>query len=142
MAKGSTGNPVDVQEKLLNLADTLNGADDRTLTELRDLLNDLSIGQTNKNGASAHGQDTDDGTGSTLNGGTSLTIPENFGVRVKALTNNAGPVYVGASGVDDTTGFQLTPNSGVVLYVKDISSISIYAPNSGDGVSWIVEQSS
>jgi len=95
----------------------------------------------NKDVEPVAGQDTDDTTGSVLNGGTSLSVPDNFGVRVKALANNTDPVYVGGSGVSASDGFQLTPNSGVVLYVSDINMISLIASTAGDGVSWIIEQS-
>lgn len=138
MAGGSGGLSDKVTDNLANLL----GSSDITLTDLRDLLNSLEVGQTNKVGAPAHGQDTDDGTGSQVNGGTSIPVPDNFGVRVKALSNNTDPVYIGGSGVTSADGFQLTANSGVVMYVGDVNEIYFYAATSGDGVSWIVEQAS
>ena len=153
MAKGSGGTPSNVLSEILGISGSndedlstliskLRGVDDRTLTHLRDLLDSVLTGQTNLTGFE-YGQHTV-GTGgdrSPLNGGTTLEIPDNFVVRVKALTNNSSPVYIGDSSVDDTNGFQLTKNSGLLVAIDDISKIYVYAPSAGDGVSWFVENS-
>ena len=94
----------------------------------------------NKDVEPVAGQETDDTTASVLNGGTSLSVPDNFGVRVKALANNTDPVYVGGSGVSESDGFELAPKAGLLLYVSDVNLIHFIASSSGDGVSWIIEQ--
>jgi hypothetical protein len=89
------------------------------------------------------GQDTVSSAGSTvqLNGGSSQNIPRGSQLTIRALTGNGGPVYVGFdSGVDNNSGYQLPAGSGLSLPINDVSDLYVYGANSGDGVSWEVEQ--
>lgn len=87
-----------------------------------------------------HEQDT--GTANTdtqLNSGSSLAIPHEAEISIKALGNNAGPVYIGKPGVTDSSGYPLSPGEELSLEVRDVSYIAFYPVNDGDGVAWIVE---
>lgn len=75
------------------------------------------------------GQATDDTTGTTL---SSNAVPDGKAVSVKALNSNNGIIEIDGS-------FELEPKASVSLQVDDVSKISFTAQNSGDGVSWIVE---
>lgn len=67
-------------------------------------------------------------------------VPRGTKVAVKALTDNAGPVFIGD--IDDVTtsnGMELAADQGVELSANAVEDIGMIAQNQGDGVSWIVE---
>lgn len=83
------------------------------------------------------------GTAEALNGGSSQAVPRGAEVAVKALSGNAGTVYVGFdSSVSSSDGFELGPGSSVSMAVSEVSNVYVDADNSGDGVSWITESES
>jgi hypothetical protein len=74
--------------------------------------------------------------------GTATQGPATTGayVAVKALTNNAGLVYVGNDASGDVTsanGFELAPGEGVVVR-KQLDSLWFDSATNGDKLSWIV----
>ena len=73
--------------------------------------------------------------------GTAVQGPATTGnVAVKALTNNAGLVYVGNDGANDVTsanGFELAPGEGVVID-KSLSVLWFDAATNGDKLSWLI----
>jgi hypothetical protein len=58
-------------------------------------------------------------------------------VCVKALQANAITVYVGGSGVTDSTGLELTAGQAVCLPVNNIDDLYAIASATGASVSWI-----
>ncbi|WP_439028417.1 hypothetical protein [Haloarchaeobius sp. DT45] len=88
------------------------------------------------------GQDSTSGadTPVALNGGTSLSVPAGATLRVKALTGNGGPVYVGPTGVTTGDGYELASGESTSLGVDDVSTVHIVDDTGGYGVSWVVEQ--
>jgi len=73
--------------------------------------------------------------------GSSITVPDGKEIVVKALNGNAGPVYIGPSTMStNSEGYELTSGTGIGLAVTDLNKIHIRSPNSGDGVTWTVEQ--
>lgn len=59
-------------------------------------------------------------------------------VNISALSTNVASIYVGVSGVADTTGYELVPGDNVTLNVNDkIADIFIYAAD-GEGCSYLV----
>lgn len=59
------------------------------------------------------------------------------GIRIKALSDNAGDVYVGDAAVDSSSGFPLSVGEEVFIEVDDLAKIYIDAANNGDGVAYI-----
>lgn len=59
------------------------------------------------------------------------------GVRVKALHDNTGMVYVGANPVTSSTGFELAAGEEVFLEVSSLASVYVDAAEDGEGVSYI-----
>lgn len=88
-----------------------------------------------------HNQDTASSGSSevSLNGGSSLDIPKEAHLLVKALPGNADDIYIGGSGVGTGTGYPLVNGETITLQIDDVAKISFYAQTSGDGVAWIVE---
>lgn len=58
-------------------------------------------------------------------------------VTVTALSDNAGVIYVGGSGVTSANGYQLTPGSSVSLDIISLGVIWIDAANSGDSITYL-----
>ncbi len=73
------------------------------------------------------------GTEEALGGNTTLTS----GVRVKALHDNTGWVYVGLNPVSSTTGFVLDAGEEVFLEVANLATIFVDVSVNGEGVSYI-----
>jgi len=61
---------------------------------------------------------------------------------IKALTDNAGNVYVGNDGAGDVTssnGLELAAGDVMILdTVSNLSALVVDADNNGEGVSWIM----
>lgn len=87
------------------------------------------------------GQDTvtTSGTAEALNGGASITVPNEYKIAIRALYGNDGIVYVGDSNVTTSNGAELDPGDPINLHQDDVSNVFIDADNDGDGVSWAVE---
>lgn len=92
--------------------------------------------------AVAHDQDATStaGTAVQLNGGTSLAIPSSATLRIKALSGNGGPIYVGDSSVGTGTGYELAAGDSMRVKTDDVSNLWIVDGTGGFGVSWMVEQ--
>jgi hypothetical protein len=74
--------------------------------------------------------------------GTAVQGPSTVGphVAVKALTNNAGLVYIGNDAAGDVTsanGFELAPGEGVVVN-KSLDAFWFDSATNGDKLSWLV----
>jgi len=79
----------------------------------------------------------------SLNDGGSLLIPHEAALSVKALSSNSGDIFIGKSGVTETSGYPLSPGHELSLRIRDVSIVKFYVPadgESGDGVAWVVEQ--
>lgn len=73
--------------------------------------------------------------------GTAVQGPTTSGIRiaVKAMTNNAGLVYVGNDDSGDVTsanGFELAPGEGVVVN-KSLKALWFDAATNGDKLCWL-----
>ena len=78
--------------------------------------------------------------GQTTSTGTAVAIGSGAltqGVIIQALATNAGNVYIGASGVTTSTGFQLQPGQATSTAVSNLSGVYVIAATSGDGVCYI-----
>lgn len=89
------------------------------------------------------GQETVDAAGTAQTIVTSSTKCTE--VHIKALTTNAGVVYVGNDGTDDvssTTGLELAAGDSTIKRDKegrlDLMDIWVDAANNDDGVSWLI----
>ena len=80
-----------------------------------------------------HGQTTDDTSGTVL--GSSQSLAQ--GLTIKALYDNAAPIYVGKTGVSSSTGYELSAGESVFVACNNVATIYIIAASSGDGVSYI-----
>lgn len=58
-------------------------------------------------------------------------------VTVKAKKTNTGLIYVGASSVNSSTGFILSPGDSVSVDIDDLSDVYIDSSVNGEGVSYI-----
>jgi len=58
-------------------------------------------------------------------------------VYIKALSDNAGVVYIGDEGVSSETGYPLAANEEVRLIVDSLSNVFVDAAISNDGVKFI-----
>jgi hypothetical protein len=89
----------------------------------------------------SYGQETVDaaGTAQTISPAGSVLVPPGFGVVVKALSGNAGSVYIGDLSVEVSTGFELQPGESVTYFVQDVATIFVDSDNNDDGVCWTVE---
>jgi hypothetical protein len=83
-----------------------------------------STGQTNL-AASATG----------LNAGS---IASTNGIIVRAMSANAAKVYIGASGVSTSTGYELSPGEQVVFTAANINVLYGISTNGTDDVCWSV----
>ena len=83
-----------------------------------------------------HGQKTvsSPGTPERLREGTQ---PLESGVTVKALTDNAGIIYVGSDAVDSSNGFTLNADEQIFIEVEDTKHVWLDISQQGDGVSYI-----
>lgn len=79
------------------------------------------------------GQKTSSGTAVAIS--TSQAIQN--GVIVQALSGNAASVYVGATGVTSSTGFELQPGQATSIGVNNLSSVFVISTTSGDGICFI-----
>jgi len=59
------------------------------------------------------------------------------GVRIKALSGNAGNIYVGDSSVDSSNGFVLGAGEEIFVEIDDLAKVYIDADNNGEGVSYL-----
>jgi hypothetical protein len=65
------------------------------------------------------------------------------GVNIKALSGNAGLIFVGsstvvnASGTEALRGYELNAKESVFIEVDDISKVFINAATTNDAVSWL-----
>jgi hypothetical protein len=91
----------------------------------------LAIGSVALPSVLVHGQTTvtTAGTEVALGASTALTS----GVRVKALSDNAGSVYVGANPVTSSTGFELAAGEEVFIEVANLATVYVDAAAGGDG---------
>lgn len=64
-------------------------------------------------------------------------VPTN-GIVVQALSANAASVWVGASGVTSSTGFELQPGQSVT-FTCNVNAIYVLGTSANDGVCWNVE---
>jgi hypothetical protein len=74
--------------------------------------------------------------------GTQVTLASSqailSGVTVKALAANTGIIYVGASAVSSSDGFNLAAGEQVFIEVANLTTVWIDASVTGtEGVSWI-----
>jgi hypothetical protein len=84
---------------------------------------------------------TGQGTTSTVSAPIVASDSSRFalkGVRVHAGANNAGPIYVGPSGVSIATGYPLNAGESVLIQVDNPSKVSVVAAGAY-GYSWISE---
>lgn len=58
-------------------------------------------------------------------------------VKVKALSGNTQPVYVGANGVTSANGYHLAANAEVEVVVDDLAKVYINGGVVGEGVSYL-----
>lgn len=58
-------------------------------------------------------------------------------VRIKALSGNTQPVYVGANGVTSANGYPLAANAEVELVIDDLAKVFINGGVVGEGVSYV-----
>lgn len=56
---------------------------------------------------------------------------------VKALAANAINVYVGPSGVTDSTGMELAANQAICMPTNNVANLYVIASTTGASVSWI-----
>ena len=63
---------------------------------------------------------------------SATSVPLAKGVTVKALTANAATVYVGAAGLDATTGFPLDGGDSVGIGINDLNKVYIYGTQNDD----------
>lgn len=73
--------------------------------------------------------------------GTAVQGPDTVGlaIAIKAMTNNAGLVYVGNDASGDVTsanGFELAPGEGVVVN-KSLRALWFDAATNGDKLCWL-----
>ncbi len=81
------------------------------------------------------------GQGTTSTEATPIVAPDMVGeslkgVRVHAGASNAGPIFVGPSGVSTTTGYPLNAGESVEILVNDPSKVNVIAAGAY-GYSWI-----
>ena len=79
------------------------------------------------------------GTAIQLNGGSSLSVPSGSSVSLSAPAGNTGAVYVGDSAVSASNGYALNPGDSTQTAIDDVSSLYIDADNSGDSITYKVE---
>jgi len=79
------------------------------------------------------------GTAVQLNGGSSLSVPSGSSVSLSAPAGNTGAVYVGDSAVSASNGYALNPGDSTQTAIDDVSSLYIDADNSGDSITYKVE---
>ena len=73
------------------------------------------------------------GTAEALNNGTSLSVPDNFGVLIQGnVSSSSGKVYVGHSQVTSADGYTLGDGDTVSLKVTDVSTIFVDADTADD----------
>lgn len=65
--------------------------------------------------------------------GTTAPIPSGL-VLIKALSANAGLIYVGGSAVDNANGFQLSAGDVVYWPATDLADVYIDSAENGEGV--------
>lgn len=80
------------------------------------------------------GQTTSTGTAVAI---STSSLPLLNGVIVQALAGNSGNVYVGATGVTTSNGFQLQPGQATSLAVNNLNVVFVIAATSGDGVCYL-----
>lgn len=80
------------------------------------------------------GQTTSTGTAVAI---STSSLPLLNGVIVQALAGNSGNVYVGATGVTTSNGFQLQPGQATSLAVNNLNVVYVIAATSGDGVCYL-----
>ena len=64
-----------------------------------------------------------------------------LGFYLRALSGNAGAIYVGNDGADDVTssdGFELSAGEGVFVECNSLDALWFDAANDGDKVSWLL----
>ena len=70
------------------------------------------------------------------------SVPATRVVAVKAFNENTANVFVGASGVTTTSGWQLGPGESLMLAINDAMNVYVVAapstPQVNQNVSWIV----
>lgn len=86
-----------------------------------------------------YGQETVDAAGTAQVIAADVDIPHGFMLIIKAMSDNAGDIFIGDSSVDNTNGFILGAGESVGVYVANASAVYIDADNNDDGVSYIVE---
>ena len=71
--------------------------------------------------------------------GTEVQLASNAcaSVTVKARATNTGTIYVGASSVSSTTGFELAAGESVSVDITNTNAVWVDASASGDGVSYL-----
>lgn len=62
--------------------------------------------------------------------------PCNF-VAIQAKAGNTNPVYVGASGVTATDGYQLAALEAIVLPVDNVNKVYLKATTDGEGINFL-----
>lgn len=69
---------------------------------------------------------------------TAASDPVTNGILVRGLKGNTNPVYVGASGVTTSTGFELSPGESTSFTCANANLIYFIGTHSGDGVCFSV----
>lgn len=87
-----------------------------------------------------YGRTSTSGSAAPLNGGTSLSPPEDTVVAIQALEGNPSTVYVGDGNVTTGNGYPLMAGGIVTLGVDDVSKLNVVGPSGEtNSVAWIVE---
>lgn len=71
-----------------------------------------------------------------------LPIPDGFGVVLKALNSNTGPVHIAdtkAKSEVDANAYELQPDEFVIIEIDDMDKLFIDANISGNGVTFAIE---
>jgi len=79
------------------------------------------------------------GTAKQLNDGKSLQVPDGAQIRIKALGDNSGNVYIGDSDVTTSNGFELGQGDTLQLQTTDVANVFVDADNDNDGICWFME---
>jgi len=74
---------------------------------------------------------------------SNIEVPPDYKAKIKSLSTNTGIIYLAPNkpnAENHTMAYQLTSNTEVKLGVDNLNRIWMDADNSGEGISWVVEQ--
>lgn len=111
--------------------------------DFKRLSQELGIQGNKSSFATGQATVTTHGTAVQLSG-SSVPVPDGFGLTVIAKPGNSGTIYLGnskANAENDTIRFDgLSAGLAVSLKVTDVNLVWVDSSDDGEGVSWIVEQ--